>query len=170
MDSDSRPGSHPGQGLGRRDRLVLPAQVSHHRIAGLKTRMPGDRYPSHDLTHQHLSQLHRFRIGLAVVQAPAHVGIEREIDAANEALSRPGGRKRGGNQLEVRQPGHAPGTSRQNDLSVGESCCPLLCSVGEIRQVSAPLTDRVFCKIGSGPVILPATVMFCPISIPGATW
>ena len=113
------PRLHSGQRFGRDDRLLLPTQISQHRIAGLKTRMVGDHHPSHDLTHQHLPHLYRFRIGFAVVHAPAHIGIEGKIDPADQAFSRTGDRKPGVDRLEVGQLWHSPGASRQDDFSAG---------------------------------------------------
>ncbi len=68
-----------------------------------------DHHPPHDLTDHRLPHLHRFRIGFTVVHAPAHIGIEGEVEPADEALSRAGSRKLGGDQFKIRQLGHALG-------------------------------------------------------------
>ena len=73
---------------------------------------------AHRAAHHHLAQLHPRGVGLALVHAPAHVGVEREPVHADQHLALAGLRHGRLHEAEIRLLHPAGGAGRQHDLQV----------------------------------------------------
>ena len=158
MLSSPRIGGHPGhsedaergrdgrerridlaQALAVAERVVLPAGVAEDDIARREAGVRRLDHPADRAADHGLADLHAWRVGLARVHAPAHVGVEGEVDgpAQNFALTRHGHRVF--DQVEVALLGRALGTRGQHDLTVSLfRHCPLLKRMMLAARTPAP--------------------------------
>jgi len=68
------------QGFAGRGRMRAPAGRRQHDIADGITGLAGCDHLAHAFTGHHLADTDRFRVRFAIIHAPAHVGIEREVE------------------------------------------------------------------------------------------
>ena len=95
--------------------------------------------PGRRLADHHFAQADRRGIRRAVVHAAPHVGIDRQIDRANQEFARPGRRHGRLDQLEIRFLRKAGGPRGQRDLSIDG------CHVRHTIQKAPPLPGRRRC-------------------------
>ena len=101
------------------DGVFLPAQPLLDDVAGLEVGVVrldhlADRAAGHDL-----ADADRRRVGGGIAHAPAHVGIERQVDDAHEDLAGPGLRRRHFLDAEIGFGRLARRPTRENDTAVG---------------------------------------------------
>ena len=109
------------------DRVRLPARARQHDVALGESRIVGGRDLAHRAAFHHAADRHRLRIGRPVAHAPAHIGIERQPDRAQQHLASAGGRHGIFLDAEVGRFGFTDGAGSQNDaFALGHGLSPLI--------------------------------------------
>ncbi|MNT52464.1 hypothetical protein D3C72_1894920 [compost metagenome] len=111
-------GSQPQQARAIGHRVVLPAGLRQHPFARLELRMVGRLDPRHRAAHHGLPDLHRLGVRRRVAHAAAHIGIQRQIDRAQQHLTGARLRHLARFQAEIAVRGLAVGTRGKHDTAV----------------------------------------------------
>ena len=100
-----RDGGGPGVELADaaavREAVLLPPRAGQHEVALGEPVVPRRHDPPHRPPGHHVAQLDRRRVRRPRVHAAPHVGVERQVDGADEHLARGGFRRRRLVQPEV---------------------------------------------------------------------
>src|SRR6516164_4356970 len=105
------PGIELQQALAGDGAVELPAKPAEHIIALAKTRIARARDLADDAAFDDGTDLDRPGIGTLAADPPAHIGVERQIDAAHQHLALGGVGQRRIGYLEIgqgRRPGRPP--------------------------------------------------------------
>ena len=106
------------QALARNRAVKLPAMAAKDIIA----RLEGGVARAHDLADDPAfhdrADFDRFGIGACRTDATAHIGVERQIDAAHQDLAVAGVRDRGIGNREIGGRRHADRPALQQDLAI----------------------------------------------------
>ena len=119
-----RRGRRPGLGqlahrLGVAERPFLPAGPPGHQVALGESRRARGNHPADHLAGHHLADLHRRGVRRPVAHPPAHVGVEREPDRAQQDLAVAGLRGGLGLDAEIVRRRRALGPAGEHDAAVG---------------------------------------------------
>ena len=116
-------GSILRQPLAVGQRMGLPAGARQHDVALGKAGIVRGDHLAHRAAFHHAADRHRRRIGRPVAHAPAHIGIERQPDGAQQHLALAGRRRRVFLDAEVGRLGLADGARDENDaFGLGHGC------------------------------------------------
>ncbi|MNL39322.1 hypothetical protein D3C87_1615950 [compost metagenome] len=116
---------------------MLPAGFGQDDIALAPVGMARGFHARDGAAHDHLADAYGWRVGLGVADAPAHVGIQRQVLGFQQQLAN--ARLRDGRMLETKVAGFgaAYGAGRQDDAQV------LGFRHGEyLRGLSQPISDN----------------------------
>ena len=145
-----RPGVEPADTAAVGEPVLLPTDPGEHEVA-LGEPVVARR---HDLPHRppghHAAQLDRRRVGRPRVHAPPHVGVEREVDGADEHLPRGGLRRRRLDHPEVGLGGEPVGAGVEQNPAVGASG-HLERSLHGLRTTTAAIRTAAGCSGTSTP-------------------
>ncbi|MNR10920.1 hypothetical protein D3C85_1271940 [compost metagenome] len=100
--------------------VVLPAGLRQHPFAGLVLRMIGDLDPRDGAAHHGLADLNGLGIGRGVAHAAAHIGIQGQIDRAQQHLAWAGLRHFARFQAEIAVGGLAVRARGKHDTAVDQ--------------------------------------------------
>jgi hypothetical protein len=101
------------------DAVELPAEHADHLVADGELRVLRGHHLARRAADHDVAEVHRRGVGLGVVHAAAHVGVEREEMVAHQHLAVGDLRHGGLDQLEIRLFDPAGRPAGQKDLLVG---------------------------------------------------
>jgi hypothetical protein len=102
-------------------RVAAPSSLRENDISRRIVRMIGCDHLRDGFTDHRIPNLQRFSVGLSVIHAPAHVGVEGKILDAQQNLPETRCGNCGFLKTEVGQLGFAIRSCSENDLSAGRA-------------------------------------------------
>src|SRR5437667_8419298 len=91
----------PAQILALRRSIILPSGVARYDVADSEVRIVRLLDVADCPTDHHLADPDWGGIGFGIVHTTAHVGIDREVERADQDLARPGSRDGGFHQAKI---------------------------------------------------------------------
>jgi len=82
-----KPGIKSGQARAVGEGIALPAAVGENQITGLVIRVPRGFDARDGTADQHITDRDRCGVGRCIAHAAAHVGVERQVERAQQNLT-----------------------------------------------------------------------------------
>ncbi len=101
-----------------RQRIVLPAAIGEHEVADGERRVLRRDHTADRAADHHVAERDRRRIGRRVAHAPAHVGVERQVERLQQDFAAGRRGNRGGLQAEVLRDRRAGRTAGQHEPAI----------------------------------------------------